>query len=186
MGCGPPPPPALDLRDRHSQPHTEPPCSPHPIRPYRATFPSGAGEGDVRPAPRQERCVHAVAACWGRWREAPDGVWPAAATLTGLRDRHCKPSSDQACFPHPIRPSATFPRGGKDAPLPPGEGSRRRASGGRPSFDGFGGRVRVSWRELISFALTADLDPADGGGALAEGRRLVGSWAARRSAPQAI
>ncbi len=42
--------------------------------------------------------------CWGRWREAPDGVWRAASTQVGLHDRHCEPTSIQTCFPHPIRP----------------------------------------------------------------------------------
>ena len=45
MGCGPPPPTLFDLHDRHSQPRAEPPRSPHPIRPYRATFPSKLGKG---------------------------------------------------------------------------------------------------------------------------------------------
>ena len=58
--------------------------------------------------------------CWGRWREAPDGVRPAAATL----DRIARPSgpdlqSNYPCFPHPIRPS------GPTSPLR-GEGGARR------------------------------------------------------------
>jgi hypothetical protein len=42
--------------------------------------------------------------CWGRWREAPDGVWPAASTQVGLHDHRCERASIQTCFPHPIRP----------------------------------------------------------------------------------
>jgi phage terminase large subunit-like protein len=44
--------------------------------------------------------------CWGRWREAPDGVWPAASTQVALHDRHREPVSIRTCFPNPIRRSA--------------------------------------------------------------------------------
>ena len=58
-------------------------------------------------------------ACWGRWREAPDGVWSAASAQVGLHDRHRKPASIHPCFPHPIRRYA--------APSPlRGEGGTRR------------------------------------------------------------
>ena len=47
---------------------------------------------------------------WTRgWRGAPDGVWPAASTQVGLHEHHRELTSEQTCFPHPIRPSATFP-----------------------------------------------------------------------------
>jgi hypothetical protein len=57
--------------------------------------------------------------CWGRWREAPDGVWPAASTQVGLHDHRCERASIQTCFPHPIRPF------GPPSPLR-GEGAARR------------------------------------------------------------
>ena len=43
-------------------------------------------------------------ACWGRWPEGPDGVWPAASNRVGLHDRQREPTSERTCFPHPIRP----------------------------------------------------------------------------------
>ena len=43
--------------------------------------------------------------CWGRWREAPDGVRPTASNQVGLRGCRREPSPDHTCFPHPIRPS---------------------------------------------------------------------------------
>jgi hypothetical protein len=55
--------------------------------------------------------------CWGRWREAPDGVWPAASTQVGLHDHRCERASIQTCFPHRIRPF------GPPSPLR-GEGGR--------------------------------------------------------------
>jgi hypothetical protein len=42
-------------------------------------------------------------ACWGRWREAPDGVWPAASTEVGLHDPHRELAVEAPWFPHPIR-----------------------------------------------------------------------------------
>ena len=50
---------------------------------------------------------------------APDGVRPTASAQVGLRDCQREPSSDQPCFPHPIRPS------GPPSPLC-GEGGARR------------------------------------------------------------
>jgi hypothetical protein len=60
--------------------------------------------------------------CWGRWREAPGGVWPTASTQVRLHDRHREPASIQTCFPHPIRPF------GPPSPLR-GEGETRRPLG---------------------------------------------------------
>ncbi len=40
---------------------------------------------------------------WGRWRGAPDGVRPAAATQVGLQNRQCELASSRPCSPHPIR-----------------------------------------------------------------------------------
>src|SRR5208283_3627524 len=48
--------------------------------------------------------------CWGRWRGAPDGVWPAPPTAVALRERHREPASEHSCFPHPIRPFGPPPR----------------------------------------------------------------------------
>jgi hypothetical protein len=47
-------------------------------------------------------------ACWGRWREAPDGVWPAASGQVGLHDRHREPFVDASLFSAPrlARPAA--------------------------------------------------------------------------------
>src|SRR5271166_2413254 len=42
-------------------------------------------------------------ACWGRWREAPDGVWPAATTPDGLHERFRELAAQAPCLPHPIR-----------------------------------------------------------------------------------
>jgi hypothetical protein len=42
-------------------------------------------------------------ACWGRWREAPDGVWPAATTPDGLHERYRELAVQAPCFSHPIR-----------------------------------------------------------------------------------
>ena len=73
--------------------------------------------------------------CWGRWREAPDGVWSTASASVGLRDRSDEPASDQPCFPHPIRPSATFPA------------SRRR---GNPSSREDSGDARPAHRRPLA------------------------------------
>src|SRR5208282_2026446 len=43
-------------------------------------------------------------ACWGRWPEGPDGVWPASSNRVGLHDRQREPTSERTWFPHPIRP----------------------------------------------------------------------------------
>ena len=40
---------------------------------------------------------------WGRWRVAPDGVWPTAATRVGWRQRHQELASIRPCSPHPVR-----------------------------------------------------------------------------------
>ncbi len=48
---------------------------------------------------------------WGRWRGAPDGVRPAAATQVGLQNRQCELASSRPCPPHPIRPPAVNPEG---------------------------------------------------------------------------
>ena len=43
-------------------------------------------------------------ACWGRWREAPDGVWPAAIDSRSACTTVAANLRDPApCFPHPIR-----------------------------------------------------------------------------------
>ena len=42
-------------------------------------------------------------ACGGRWREAPDGVWPAASGQVALHDRHREPFINGSRSPHPIR-----------------------------------------------------------------------------------
>ena len=39
-------------------------------------------------ARRLETGVSPSPACWGRWRKAPDGVWPTASAQAGLHDRH--------------------------------------------------------------------------------------------------
>ena len=36
-------------------------------------------------------------------------MWPAGSTQAALRDRRREPARAVPCFPHPIRPSATFP-----------------------------------------------------------------------------
>jgi hypothetical protein len=72
-------------------------------------------------------------ACWGRWREAPDGVWHAASPQVGLHERRREPSSDHTGFPHPIRPSATFPAPRRRGPTPAlARSSRPGRGGGRP------------------------------------------------------
>src|SRR5271166_4573061 len=51
--------------------------------------------------------------CWGRWREAPDGVWPAAGTSVRLHERHREPFIDASLFsaPQSAPPAALRRRG---------------------------------------------------------------------------
>ena len=62
--------------------------------------------GTIRPA--GTKFLHQL---WGRWREAPDGVWPAASMQVGTHDRCCGSASVQTRFPHPVRRAspAAFP-----------------------------------------------------------------------------
>ena len=89
--------------------------------------------------------------CWGRWREAPDGVRATASNQVGSRDCHREPSPDHTCFRTPSGPPSRLPHsvekespdeidlcqsrspGREGRPLPP------RGEGGRVS-----GRMRVS------------------------------------------
>ena len=62
-------------------------------------------------------------ACWGRGREAPDGVWPAASGQVGLHYRHREPFIDGFLLSTPHPPlRGTFPasrRRGITGPQPP-------------------------------------------------------------------
>ncbi len=84
MGCGPPPPTALDLRDRHSQPHTEPPCLPHPIRPLSGHLPQPSW-GRGCPACAASRTMPASRSARERGRPTPP--------FTRTRSRPPRPSA---------------------------------------------------------------------------------------------
>ena len=70
--------------------------------------------------------------CWGRWREAPDGVWPAAPTQVGLHERRREPVSSHSCFPHPISPfgppSPAWGRKGRRGSLSKAPALRQRSN----------------------------------------------------------
>src|SRR5271166_1096265 len=54
--------------------------------------------------------------CWGRWREAPDGVWPAAGTSVRLHERHREPFIDASLFSAPqSAPPAALRRKGSSS-----------------------------------------------------------------------
>ena len=57
--------------------------------------------------------------CWGRWRVAPDGCGPLLRPKSDCTAAGVNLHRPALCFPHPIRPSATFPasrRRGADRP----------------------------------------------------------------------
>ena len=68
-------------------------------------------------------------ASFGRWREAPDGVWPAASMQVGTHDRCCGSASVQTRFPLPVRRAspAAFPASrGRGTSRPPSKALLRQ------------------------------------------------------------
>jgi hypothetical protein len=95
--------------------------------------------------------------CWGRWREAPDGVRPAASMEVGLHDRHGEPASIETCFPHPIRPfrpPSPLRGEGGDSPAAPASRPLHHTSHGPPPPLS---RVRISEIVLAARSFAPEL-----------------------------
>ena len=72
------------------------------------------------------------------------GCGPLPRLKVGLHDRHRETSLDHTCFPHPIRPSATFPASRRrGSPLAKGRSSLREA----PPLEGLPARPRRGRRD---------------------------------------
>ena len=118
-----------------------------PTSPGSYPFSSFAGEGGAigrRKTPVFRRAM------------APDGVWPAAATLGRIARPSPRAFNETSCFPHPIRPFGPPPG------LRPGAGSSplRGEGGARPTLQGVSpiALFRNALRHCVveRFALYAD------------------------------
>ena len=80
--------------------------TPHPA--LRATFPDFAGKGERTCLPTASATPSP--ACWGRWPEGPDGVWPAATDGRRLAGTPPQTSIVAVLLPHPIPRLRRHPR----------------------------------------------------------------------------